>query len=133
MDKTQEDLNKASHVLLDAEVRLNTIRIQRQQLERDIATLTMVEANIEENMRVLKRKYVAVMIFEFKKARDNLNTARTRRAFLRVDRENVLKVERQAETVYEKARLDYEKVFDLLHNPVNNVVYVDFGRKNGNR
>ncbi|NJO48291.1 MAG: hypothetical protein HC840_01085 [Leptolyngbyaceae cyanobacterium RM2_2_4] len=131
MDKAQDDLNKASHVLLDAEVRLNTIRIQRQRLEKEIALLTMVEANLEENIRILKRKRVIVMVNDFRKARSDLGTCRTRRAFLRVDSENCLKVERHAEAVYEKVRAEYEKAFDRLHNPPNNVIYFDFGRKDG--
>lgn len=131
MDKAQDDLNKSSHVLLDAEVRLNTVRVQRQQLEKEIALLTMVEANLEENIRVLKRKRVIVMVNDFKKARSDLSTCRTRRAFLRVDRENCLKVERHAEAIYEKARAEYEQAFDRLHNPPNNVIYGNFGRKDG--
>lgn len=131
MDKRTEELNKASHVLLDAQVRLQTVRAQRLQLEKDIAMLVAVEANLEENIRVLKRKRAIVVASEYRKSRIDLGTCRTRMAFLRVDRENVLKVEKHTENVYEKAKADYERLFELIHNPPNNVIYVEFGRKNG--
>lgn len=131
MDKDQENLNRASHVLLDAEVRLRTISVQIQQLDKEIAILTVVEANLQENIRVMKRKRVTVRVEDYKKARSDLNTARTRRAFLRVDRENSLKAERHAEMLYGKAKEEYDKAYDRLKNPPNNVLYVDFGRKDG--
>lgn len=129
MDRAQEDFNKASHVLVDAEVRLKQVQAQRLHLEKEIALLNMIEANLDENIRVLQRKRVIVMVHEFRKAMADLNTARSRRAFLRVDRENVLKVERHTQTAYDKAKADYERAFDLLHNPPNNVI--PFRRKDG--
>lgn len=131
MDKRTEELNKASHVLLDAQVRLQTIQAQRLQLEKDIAILLAVEANLEENIRVLKRKRAIVMASEYKKSRTDLNTCKARQAFLRVDRENVLKVEKHAEVGYEKARQEYERIFEMIHNPPNNVIEVDFRSKRG--
>jgi hypothetical protein len=131
MDKTQEDFNKASHVLLDAEVRLNDVTVQSKKIEREIALLVSIEANFEENIRVLKRKRVIVMASEFKKSKLGLDTARVRMAFLRMDRENNRKIEEIAQAAYDKAKLDYEKAYDLLHNPPNNLIVVDFGRKSG--
>lgn len=128
MDRATEELNKASTALVDSQHRLNQVQAQRLQLEKEIALLNMIEANIAENIRVLQRKRVIVMVTEFRKALNDLNTARSRRAFLRVDRENVLKVERHTETVYLKAKADYEKAFEMLHNPPNNVI--QFRRKN---
>lgn len=131
MDKRTEELNKASHVLLDAQVRLQTVQAQRLGLEKEIAILIAVEANLEENIRVLKRKRAIVMANEYKKSRTDLGTCRTRMAFLRMDRENVLKVEKHAQGVHERARAEYERLFELLHNPPNNVIQVDFRRKRG--
>lgn len=102
-----------------------------QQLEKEIATLTSVEAHLEENIRVLKRRRVIVVAREFRKAQADLNTARNRRAFLRMDRENVLKIEKIAQEMYNKASADYKMAFDRLHNPSNNVIQVQFGRKDG--
>jgi tagatose-1,6-bisphosphate aldolase len=129
MDKVTEDLNKASHVLLDAEVQLKQVQAQRLQIEKEIAMLNMIEANLTENIRVLRRKRVIVMVTEFRKVITDLNTVRTRLAFLRVDSENVLKIERHTEIVYEKLKADYEKFFNRIHNPQNNVL--QFRRPNG--
>jgi len=132
MDKASEDLNKASHTMLDAQVKLQQTQAERLKLDKEIALLNMIEANLEENIRVLKRKRLIVMVNDFKKASNDLNTARTRRAFLRVDRENVIKVEKHAQDLYDKAKAHYEHCFQMLHNPPNNVIQVDFTRrKNG--
>lgn len=131
MDKATEELNKSSHVLLDAEVRLNTITIQIQDLDRQIALLNSVAAHLEENISVLQRKRVIVMVSEYKKAKTDLNTCYNRRALLRVDRENQLKVQTHCQVMYDKAKWDYERAFDRIHNPPNNVIEGKFGRKNG--
>lgn len=128
-----EELNKASHVLLEAEIRLRTVTIQIQQLEKDIAILTAVEINLEENISVLKRKRAIVIVNEYKKATIDLNTARNRRAFLRIDRENCLKIERKAEILYEKARDEHERIFKLIHSTPNNLIRLDFRKKNGQK
>lgn len=129
MDRATEELNRASHVVLDAEIRLRTIVVQRQQIEKEIAILAFVEANLEENIRILTRKHAIVMASEYKKAVSDLKTARSRRAFLRIDRDNCLKVEKHAEVVYENAKAAYERAFELLHNPPNNVIVGNFGKK----
>lgn len=131
MDKTQEELNKASHVLLDAEVRLNTVTIQIQDLERQIALLTSIEAHLKENIGVLQRKRVIIVASEYRKAITDLSTARTRLAFLRIDRENCLKIQGHSEFVYEKAKSEYEHAFKMLHEPMNNVIQGNFGRTDG--
>lgn len=132
MDRATENLNKASHTLLDAQVKLQQVQAQRLQLEKEIALLNMIEANLEENVRILKRKRMIVMVTDYRKAVTDLGTARTRRAFLRIDRENVLKIEKHAELMHDRAKADYELAFELLHNPPNNVIQVDFTRrKNG--
>lgn len=129
MDRFTEELNRASHALLDAEVRLRTVIAQRTQLEKQIAILTAVEANLEENIRVLKQTDVIIDAKEYKKAISDLATARVRRSFLRVDRENCLKIEGHAEFVHEKAKTEYERIFNMIHNPPNNVIPGNFGKK----
>lgn len=129
MNKATEELNKASHVLLDAEIRLRTVNSQRLQIEKEIAILAFVEANLEENISILRRKRAIVMAHEYKKAMADLNTARNRRALLRIDRDQCLKVEVNTEKEYEKAKAEYELAFERLHNPRSNVIKVNFGSK----
>lgn len=131
MDKATEDLNKSSYVLLDAQVNLQTIQAQILKIDKDLAMLTMVKANLEENIRVLKRRRAIVMASEFKKSTNDLITCENRMAFLRVDRENILKNEKYADGIYQKAKAEYERLLDLVQNPPDNVIYVDFGRKDG--
>lgn len=131
MDKSADDFNKASHVLLDAEVNLNSITIRISSLEKDIAFLTQVEANIRENIRFMKRKKIAVVASEFRKAKLDLQACRSKVSLLRMDRENSLKIQGNAEYVYNKAKDAYYQAYQRLHYPMNNVLYPAFGRKNG--
>lgn len=128
MDRAAQEFNKASHALLDAEIRLRTVSIQTQQLEKEIAILTIVESNLEENIRILRRKRSIVIASEYRKATVDLNTARNRRAFLRIDRENCLKIEKHCKLLYEKTKLEYERAFSLLYSPPNNVIVGKFGK-----
>lgn len=131
MDRAEE-LNKSSHILLDAEVRLNHIVARRRAIEKDIALMNMIEANLEENIRILKRRRTIVIVSDYRKSTTDIATCRARRAFLRIDRENVLKVENHARRGYNEAKAEYERCFELLHSPPNNVIHVDFSRgKNG--
>lgn len=131
MDKATDDLNKASHAMLDAQVKLQQTQADRLKLEKEIALLNMIEANLEENIRILKRKRLIVTVVDFRKAKADLNTARTRRSFVRVDRENVMKLEKHNQDAYDKIKAEYERLFKRLHNPPNNVIHVDFRRKDG--
>jgi hypothetical protein len=131
MDKATEHFNKSSQILLEAEVKLNTICLQIADLDRQLALLNSVEAHLKENIGVLQRKRVIVMVNEFRKAKTDLNTCHVRQAFLRVDRENHLKVQTHCQIMYDKARYDYEQAFNMLHNPPNNVIEWDFRRKDG--
>lgn len=133
MDKAQEDFNKASHVLLDAEVRLNGVSVQIQQVERELALLKSIEANFEENIRVLKSRRVIVIASEFKKSLMGLDLAKNKQSLLRIDMDGLIKIEKAAQAEYEKARLIYDNAWNLLHNPPNNVIQVDFGRRNGQK
>lgn len=130
MDKAEE-LNKASHVVLDAEVRLNAVSLQIQELDREIALLNSVEKHLIENINVLQRKRAIVVVTEYKKARMDLNTARARLAFLRIDRQNCGRILEQCEIAYIKAKASYEEAFDNLHDPPNNVIQGAFGKKDG--
>lgn len=131
MDKLQDAINKASHVLLDAEVRLRTYAIQISQIDKEIALLNAIEANLEENVRMLKRRRVTVVATEYRKVKRDLGLAQTKKSFLRVDRENALKYHQLATDWYNKAKAEYQMVYDRLHNPPNNVIEVQFGSKDG--
>lgn len=129
MDKATEDFNKASHVLLDAEVRLNTVSVQVADLERQVALLNSVEAHLLENIGVLQRRRVIVMVSEFRKAKTDLNTCRARRSILRIDMDNCIKVQDHCQQIYDRAKQEYENAYNMLHNPPNNVIV--FRRKDG--
>ncbi len=132
MDKAADDLNKVTHLLLAAQTRLVTVQAQRIKIEKDISVLTMIQANLEENIRFLKKKRTVAMINEFKKASEDLQTAKTRLNFLNLDRNNVLKVEKHLEKIYNNIKIESEQAFRRIHSPPDNLIPIDFSkRKNG--
>ena len=123
-------LNKASQMLLEAEIRLNTIKIQVQELDRQIALIRSFEAHLRENIAVLQRKRAIVVVHEFKKAKEDLQTAINRTAILKLDRDKHFKIQVNYELVHQKAKFDYDKAFDKVWGErENNVISVNFGRK----
>lgn len=128
-----EEFNKAAHALLEANVRLNTIRIQLEALERDIATLVNIELQILENINTLKRQKIVTLAVAYRKALENLNAARNRLAFFRIDRENVLKLMTKAEAVKIKAELIHNEKMELMRNPPSNVIDANFEKRTWQR
>ena len=129
MDHRAEDVNKASQALLEAEIRLRGIAVQLELVERDIALLKSREAHIEENIDFLKRKRLTVNASEFKLIKLSLRQIQNKIAFLKIDFENIQKMQESAEKIYQKAKKSYELAYELMINPDKNIIRVDFGKK----
>lgn len=129
MDKATDDFNKSSHDLLEAEIRLNTVNIQIQEIERNIATLVSLEALLDENINVLQRSDIIAIVSEYRKALSDMKITRTKLSLARIERENCLKVQTYCEAMYKKAKKEYEKAFERMRNPLGNVIQGNFGRK----
>lgn len=128
-----EELNKAAQKLLEADIRLRTIKVQLDGLDRDLALMKNAEAQMEENIRWLKRRKIVTVASEYKKVLENLRSLRARSAFSRIDRENCLKMYNQAAAVRDKAKQEHEIALEAHQNPKHNVIQVDFSKKNGKK
>lgn len=127
--KLTHQFNAAEDALLKAEIALKNLKIHIENLDREIGILTVVEGNLVANLNVLKKRDIIPLAELYRKTRNDLRTARNRRSLVRVDRENHLKTQERAERALEQARETYQLAFKALKDPVNNVIQVDFGRR----
>ena len=126
-----DDLNRAAQALLEADIRLRTVKAQVDGLDREIAMLTSMELELEDNIRFLKRSKSVTIASEYKKSLDQLEKTRQRKSFLRIDRSNVMKAVNYAEMLLAKAQEAHTAAMDVINNPPKNVIHVDFGKKDG--
>lgn len=127
--KLQHSFNAAEDALLKAEVALKSLKIHIESLDREIGILTVVEGNLVANLNVLKKRDIIPLAELYRKTRDDLRTARNRRSLVRIDRENHLKTQERAERALAQARETYRLAFKRLNEPENNVIQVEFGRR----
>lgn len=127
--KLTHQFNVAEDALLKAEIALKSLKIHIENLDREIGILTVVEGNLVANLNVLKKREIIPLAELYKKTRTDLRTARNRRSLVRVDRENHLKTLERAERSLMQARETYQLAFKRLKEPENNVIQVNFGRR----
>jgi len=131
MDRAAEEFNRASQALVIAQSRLMQIGAAVHSTERDIAMLTAIEANLLENIRVMKRKKLMIMITEFGKANRDLGLCRSKMAFLRMELDNHRKVYERTLAEFNKIKDIYDAAYNRLHNPPNNVI--EFRKPDGQK
>lgn len=120
------DNEKIEAAIKDTESRLNAIRLALAHNETEINTLVRAEVLLKENIAELKRKGVAVIASEYKKAKEDLVKTITRLTFLRIDK-----------NTYERALNGQTGVLDYLKLKLetnmkrqqNNVIQGKFGKK----
>lgn len=126
-----EKFNKASSHLLNIEIKLNQIAAEVNSVEKDIAALNALEITLEDNLRTMKSTEAIAIASEYKKAKEDLEKCKRRKTTLKEDCEYFKLVLKHAEELHEKAKKLYEDAFRTLNEETNNVLEVDFGRKNG--
>ncbi len=126
-----DDLNRAAQALLEADIRLRTIKAQVEGLDREIALLTGIELELEDNIRFLKRSKSVTIASEYKKSLDQLKRTLQKKSFLAIDRSNMIKSLNYAEMILAKMQDAHMVAMDAINNPQNNVIKVDFRKKDG--
>ena len=129
MDRYTDELNKASHALVEAQSRVLSINAAVLAVEKDLAILKAVEANLLENIRVMKSRLPIVLANEFRKALKDLDTCKSRMAFLRIDLDNNCRIQRNTIAEYDKIKTKYDAAYACVHNPPNNVIH--FRKRDG--
>lgn len=129
MDRYTDELNKASQALVEAQSRVLSISAAVLAVEKDLAILKSVEANLEENIRVMKRRRLIVLAHEFRKALRDLDICKSRMALLRIDLANNQRIQSNTVAECDRVKARYDAAYARVHNPPNNVI--PFRKKDG--
>lgn len=120
------ELEELDRAIRNGEIRFQTVHVNIVSLTKEIDTLDQLETQLEENLKVLKKKNIIAIASDFKKAKEDLVKTRTRLISLKNDREKFKKAADDVQQVMEKAKEDMEK---LKKNGDGNVLRGTFGRK----
>jgi chromosome segregation ATPase len=126
MGKTDE-LEKAATTITDSEKRLAHVQHEVYNLDQEIRHLeTMVEM-LQANIKCLKKNRIIAMAREFKKAKNDLETANNRVNLLKKDRDAANKAIKHTELFIRRAKENHAR---LLRSFDNNVVRGNFRSRN---
>lgn len=123
-----EDLDKLDKTIKDSEIRFRQAKASLDAMEKEIDRLAGLEIELERNLVFLKKKHIIALAVEFRRAKIALTNTKNRLAFLRIDRENVRRAYNEIEAFMKKCRELYIKT---MTNSGNNVIHIDFRRKDG--
>jgi chromosome segregation ATPase len=123
----QQELDKLSHAIKDAESRLKVFKGNLETIEKELNHLAAIEKQLEENIEFLRKKHIIALALEYRKAKDELSKTKNRLAMIRIDRENIRRATDDVEGFLNKNK---ESLAELLKES-NNVIQGSFGRKNG--
>lgn len=123
-----QDLDKADRAIKDLSIKLSTVKMNLDAIQREIDTVSSVETALEDNVRFLKKNKIVAMAEEYRKAKSELVKTRIRMTCLQNDRERYRKAYREVELLLEDAQKKYGEIQSIGDN---NVVRGKFGRKNG--
>lgn len=123
----QVEIENLDRVIKNGEIRINTVKINIDSLSREIDTLGLLEEQLLENLKCLKKRNIIAIATEFRKAKEDLEKTRKRSIELRNDRENFKKASDNVAQEMKKAREEIDKIKKAGES---NVVHAKFGRKN---
>ena len=124
-----EDLLKADRAVKDYEIRFQTATSQLATIEKELKELLLVQKQLEENVKILKKNKIIAVAAEYKKAKADLKRVVDSSLKIKNDMNHYKKSKDEAEMMLLATKNNYEK----LLNDVNNVLEVQFGRKNGQK
>jgi chromosome segregation ATPase len=121
----QVELEKADRIIKDTEIKLNTIKSSLTVVDNELQQLILLETELEDNLKFLKKKNIIALAQEYKKAKEDLNKTKNRLAMLRIDSGNMKRALRDCEVFLQKAKESYVK----LLKGKDNVIRGKFGSK----
>lgn len=123
-----KDLDKLLFAIKDLETRITPLRVHLLKNGIDIKKIQQLQEALEENIVELKRNYVVALAQEFKKAKGDLEKAKTRLAFLEMARDTYEMALKDHLRLLQELKAQYEDDTKKLQN---NVIQGKFGRKDG--
>jgi len=120
------ELALIDRAIKDTEIRLKTIQIHLEALEKEINYFSILEKQLEENFKYLKQDKIIALASEFKKTKEELQRVRSFLAIRRKDLEAHRKAFKAANNHLDLCKKRYEQ---LIKYETNNVIQGIFGRK----
>ena len=121
-----EELTRLDRLIKDAELRLNTYKIQIEAIQKEIDFLEKLEIQLQGNINYLKENKIVALATEYKKAKEDLKKTKVRLGFLKSDRLTNEKARKDVIETLEKSKKAYDK---LNKENENNVLQGKFGKK----
>lgn len=123
-----EAIVRADRKVKDATIRLQTLNASVVAIDREIASLDAMETELIRNLDLLKDDGIITVAQQYKKSKDALASARARRSFLRIEKDNQEMATRQMASYLEQ----FKRELDLaIKGPKSNVIYGKFGKDRG--
>lgn len=129
MSKIQE-IDKLDKAIKDAEIRLKSIRTSIEQIDKEIAVLTPLKLQLEQNLEFLKKNDTVPIAQEYKKSKSELNRTSIRLSAITWDRGKAFDASVAIDNIIDKFKSDREK---LVIKSENNILKVNFGGKRGKK
>jgi cell shape-determining protein MreC len=124
-----DDLLKIERSIIDLEIKISTIVVHLESIERDIGWHTACLKSLEENIQLLKQDEIICTLARFKKSKMELNSTLENLKNLNNEKDaDLKKIDK-----LEKERVKLEELCDNIKQKIENntVIYVNFGKKNG--
>lgn len=122
-----DEFDRALREVKNAEIRLNTMKVQLTTLDQEIYRLNNLEAKLSENLSYLKSKKIIALALEFKRVKKELEDTRSKLHAIRNDRISLYRGYKEIDRAFQRAKTALEE----FKNVNNNVILGNFGRKNG--
>ena len=106
----QSELEKLERTIKDTEVRITTVEVSVVALDKEISSLTTLEKTLKDNIACLKKKSIIAIAQEFRKAKDDLKSTKTKLSSLNNDRTHFKKTINDMSIFLEKIRKDLIKL-----------------------
>lgn len=123
----KEELDKADKEIKQADIRLKTVKINLDAIEKDLEELLNLETRLQDNIKFLKKKNIVAMANEYKKAKEDLVRTKARLIIVRKERNDVTKAYHNMELLIYNAKTAY---ISSVKGNENNVFHGKFGKKN---
>ncbi len=122
------ETSKAERAIKDAEIRLRTLEVSLDDVQKEVYRLQAHKITLEDNIKFLKARAIVASTAEFKKIKADLAAVSARLKLFLTNKNDHEKAKKQLESYLLEAKKKYDK---LTASPENNVFFYNFGDQDG--
>lgn len=104
---TQQELDRLEATIKDAQSQAKVFVMTLDGIKADLMKFEALQCILEENIDFLKTKHIIALATEYKKAKEDLATVKTKMAKARIDRDKISDALKQTQEYLTKAREAY--------------------------